>query len=75
MSDAERAQREREFDAAVLELLGPEKSADLKRAADDRFREVLGFAQERRLPKQTAVKAYEIRVAAEVNRRESHLHI
>ncbi len=64
-SDTERAQRERDFEAAVLKLLGPEKAADLNRADDERYHQVLSFAQERQLPRQTAVAAYELRIAAE----------
>ncbi len=64
-SAAELQRRELEFDSEVLALLGPEKLNDLKRAGDDRFHDIVEFTQPLQLPRQTAVTAYEIRVAAE----------
>jgi hypothetical protein len=65
VSDAELTRRAIEFDRSTLELLGPEKAGQLTRARDDRFHTVLDFAQEHQLPRNTAITAYEIQVAAE----------
>jgi hypothetical protein len=70
-SAAELHRRELEFDSDVLALLGPEKLNDLKRAGDDRFHEIVEFTQPLQLPRQTAVAAYEIRVAAEEEARRA----
>jgi hypothetical protein len=69
-SDDDEKRREAELMAAVTKALGPEKAADLERARDGRFRETLEFTRERQLPRQVAVKAYEIRAAAEEQAQE-----
>lgn len=65
LDEEERERREFILEAALADALGPEKAADLKRARDERFRDTLAFTRERRLPRQTAVKTYEILSAAE----------
>lgn len=65
VSHAGRAGGAIEFDRSVSEIFGPEKAGDLTRARDQRFHAVLDFAQEHRLPRHTAITAYEIQVAAE----------
>jgi hypothetical protein len=64
-TEAESDKREAELKAAVAQNLGVEKALDLERAKDGRFREALEFTQARQLSRQTAVKAFEIRDAAE----------
>jgi hypothetical protein len=65
VSEAEQVERQREIEADWLEAFGPAKTAALKRAKDDRFRELVEFAQQRHLPPEMAVSAYEIRLATE----------
>lgn len=65
VTETARLEREREFEADLLEAFGPAKAAALKRATDDRFRELIEFAQQRQLPPEMAVSAYEIRLATE----------
>jgi plasmid stabilization system protein ParE len=65
VTEAEHAERQREIEADWLEAFGPAKAAALKRATDDRFQELVQFAQQRQLPPELAVSAYEIRLATE----------
>jgi hypothetical protein len=65
LKEEERERREFILEAELANALGPEKAADLRRARDERFRDTLAFTRERRLPRQTAVKTYEILSAAE----------
>lgn len=61
----ERAARQSQFEEEVAALLGPQRQAEFTRAQDSRFREVLQFAQEHGLSRQTAIAAFEVRQAAE----------
>jgi plasmid stabilization system protein ParE len=65
VSETEHAERQREIEADWLKVFGPAKAAALKRATDDRFQELVEFAQQRHLPPEMAVSAYEIRLATE----------
>jgi hypothetical protein len=65
VTEAELMDRQRELEADWVAAFGPAKAAALKRARDDRFHELLEFAQQRQLSPETAVSAYEIRLAAE----------
>lgn len=61
----EQAARQALFEAEAAALLGPQLQSELTRAQDPRFREVLQFAQEHGLPRQTAIAAFEVRQLAE----------
>lgn len=61
----ERAAHQAQFEADVAALLGPQAQAEFARAQDHRFREVLQFAQEHGLSRQTAIAAFEVRQLAE----------
>lgn len=65
LDEAESERAEFIFEAELARTLGPEKAANLRRARDERFRDTLAFTRQRRLPRQTAVKMYEILSAAE----------
>jgi hypothetical protein len=65
LNEEENERREFILEAELASTLGPEKAADLRRARDERFRDTLAFTRERQLPRQIAVKTYEILSAAE----------
>ncbi len=65
VSSDEEAQRKLAFNREVAQVLGPEQFAEFERVQDGRYREALSFSQERNLPRQTALKAFEIRQTAE----------
>ncbi len=65
LSELEQAQREADFLRQVEKLLSPGQFADFQRAQDDRFREIYHFTQDHNVSKDTAVKIYETRRAAE----------
>ena len=49
----------------IQKLLGPQRFADFQRAQDERFADLLEFTSENGLPKPNAIRAYDIRAAAE----------
>lgn len=65
VTEAERADRQRQFEADWVEAFGPVKAAALRRAGDNRFHELVEFAEQRELSPETAVSVYEVRVVAE----------
>jgi hypothetical protein len=65
LSEQEQARREADFLRQVEKLLSPGQFADFQRAQDDRFREIYHFTQDHKVSKDTAIKIYETRRAAE----------
>lgn len=63
--EEERAARQAVFETKVSAMLGPAREAIFTRAQDERFRDAYEFGRERNLPADVAVKAWEIRRAAE----------
>lgn len=56
--------RERQFTNYVAQLLGEKHFAEFERAQDSEFRRLFELTQENSLPRETAVKVYEIRKLA-----------
>jgi hypothetical protein len=54
----------------IRQLIGPERSAALERSMDKDFREFAQAAREAELPVESAIKAFDIRCAAEAAARE-----
>lgn len=65
VSADEEAQRKQAFNREVAMALSPSQYAEFERVQDDRYREALNFSQQRKLPRPTAIKAFEVRQAAE----------
>lgn len=65
VSSDEEAQRLQAFNREVAKVLGPSQYAEFERVQDGRYREALNFSQQRNLPRPTAIKAFELRQAAE----------
>lgn len=63
--EAEQDRRKAAMEAALAQALGPDKAADIQRAGDERFRDVLDFTRQHNLSRQTAIAAYDVRRAAE----------
>ena len=61
LSEAERASRMDAFNAQVKNVLGVARFADYERAQHFDFREILDFARRSNLPKDAAVRVYELR--------------
>jgi hypothetical protein len=65
LSAEERERRQIVFDGQVKNLLGAQRFADFQLAQDFNFRDTFEFAEKIHLPKDAAIKTYEVRVAAE----------
>jgi hypothetical protein len=63
--ESKAAQTPAQTDAQLSELLGPERSAALQRASDERYANLQRVAQRLDLPETTTVKAYDFRRSAE----------
>jgi hypothetical protein len=69
-ADSDPAAREAQFTNAVANLLGAKRFEDFQRAQDPQFRGLFQLGRENDLPKETAIKVYDIRrlTAEEVER-------
>lgn len=65
VSSDEEEQRKQAFNREVEKVLGPQQYAEFERVQNGSYREVLSFSQQRNLPRQTALKAFEIQQTAE----------
>jgi hypothetical protein len=63
-TDGERKAREEQFKAAVKNILGEMRYADFERAQDGEFRRLFEISKDNGLPKETAVKVFDIRKLA-----------
>jgi hypothetical protein len=63
-TDEERKAREEQFKGAVKNILGEMRYADFERAQDDEFRKLFEISKDDGLPRETAVKVFDIRKLA-----------
>jgi hypothetical protein len=63
-SDAERQSRDSHFTNAIVHILGERRFADFQRAQDRNFVRLFELAREDQLPRESAVKVYEMRQLA-----------
>jgi len=63
-SDAERELRDSEFMNAAAQILGEKRFAEFQRAQDSDFVQLFNLARDNQLPRESAVKVYEMRQLA-----------
>jgi hypothetical protein len=72
-ADSDPAARETQFTNTVANLLGPKRFEDFQRAQDRQFQSLFELGRENGLPKETAIKVYDIlRLTAEEVERVRH---